>query len=76
MSDDYVLDVFQVACDKPRRIDWVMHVLGEKAIRTDGPELRAPLPPTTQGAGKWLRNSYHLMTGDPWSSAWRTHHTA
>jgi hypothetical protein len=35
MTADYVLDIFQVDCDRPRQIDWIMHMMDEHARPTE-----------------------------------------
>ncbi len=60
MTAQYVLDVFQVRCDAERQIDWVMHVLDEKAFPAgEGKEIADKSMPFTvpnTGAWVWLRD--------------------
>lgn len=72
MADGYVLDVFQVACDTPRQIDWITHVLGEKAKRTAGPEMRTIEPPAREGAWAWLREFRATSLDGVWHAAWES----
>lgn len=70
MTDDYVLDVFQVNVgEKARQIDWIVHIMDENAaVPADlNPPLAQAEPfslPAT-GAYPWLRDARSLpLTGD------------
>ncbi len=72
MTDRYVLDVFQVACDVPRQIDWITHVLDENAKRTAGPDADPIDPPGSEGAWAWLRDFRAATADGHWHAAWES----
>lgn len=49
VRDQYVLDVFQVAADKPRQLVWLVHVDGISTGSSAGPSAPADLP----DSGAW-----------------------
>lgn len=65
VRDEYVLDVFQVAADKPRQLAWLVHVDGTSTGGSAGQSARADLPDT----GAW---SYLLSPrkADPNKTCW------
>jgi len=75
MTADYVLDVFQVKCAKPSQIDWVMHVLNEKASlpANSNPVLSEcePFPLPEAGAWRWLRDARSFAPTGPVRLEWR-----
>ncbi len=68
----YCLDVFQVVCDSPRQIDWILHILDEKAERIAGPETEPCEPPGRDGAWAWLRGFRSSRQDAAWHAAWRS----
>jgi len=72
LTEHYVLDVFQVRCEAPRQIDWIVHVLDERAERVGGPEMTACEPPATTGAWPWLRDFQATSAEDAWHASWRS----
>ncbi len=72
LTEHYTLDVFQVACDSPRQIDWVMHVLDPQAQRTGGLELKPAAPPARDGAWVWLRDFRAAPADDDWFASWQS----
>lgn len=75
LMERYVLDVFQVRCDKPRQIDWVMHVLDEKAaLAGDGRTAREQaqaLELPRGGAWTWLRDARSYKPAGDVRLEWR-----
>ena len=70
VTGEYVLDVFQVDCDRPRQIDWVVHVLDSGAQRVSGPLMRA-CPPAGRGAPwAWLRDFRCAGVDGRWEAEW------
>jgi len=72
LTEGYCLDVFQVMCDSPRQIDWIMHILDEKTKRTAGPETRPCEPLGKDGAWAWLRDFRSSRQDRQWHAAWRS----
>jgi hypothetical protein len=70
LTEGYLLDVYQVACEAPRQIDWIVHAFGEKARRVDGPAAAAVEPPSRAGAWPWLRNFRAAVSDGAWHVAW------
>jgi hypothetical protein len=72
LTDGYCLDVFQVVCDSPRQIDWILHILDEKAQRTAGPETRPCEPPGKDEAWAWLHDFRSSWQDPAWHVTWRS----
>jgi len=75
LTDAYMLDVLQVACDRDRRIDWVVHVMDEKAelVRQEGGKAGAaePFALPEEAAWQWLRDAVHFKVDGPIELAWQ-----
>ena len=75
MTDDYVLDVFQVRADADRQIDWIMHMLSDKAsMPVEANPVVAKcssfkLP--SEGAWQWLRDGRSFTPDGPVRLEWR-----
>jgi len=72
LTDHYVLDVFQVRCDAVRQVDWIIHVLDERAERVSGLEMKTCEPPATTGAWPWLRDFRAAVADGAWNASWRS----
>lgn len=72
VTDAYVLDVFQVRCDKPRSIDWIMHALDGQATRAAGPETKPVDPPSRDGPWRWLAGFREAPVDATWTIAWQS----
>ncbi len=70
VTDDYVLDVFQVQCDSPRRIEWITHVLDEQASQQTELAFGAMADPQ-DGASAWLRDFRSAAGEADWQIEWK-----
>lgn len=81
MTDDYVLDVFQVDTGEvARQIDWIVHTLDEHARMVDsGPLDFAGAETYTfgdQGPGRWLRDGRVLVPAGDLRMTWANEATS
>ena len=75
LTEEYMLDVFQVACDRERQIDWIMHVMDEKAelVSEEGSPVASaePYALPQEGAWRWLRDAVSFEVERPIELAWQ-----
>jgi len=55
VRDEYVLDVFQVACDAEHDIDWIIHTFGRPESQKASIDLK-PAKMQIPGPGSWLKD--------------------
>lgn len=75
LTEDYVLDVFQVQAAADHQIDWIVHLMSEKA-RTPAeanPVLAkcTPFELPREGAWRWLRDGQSFTPDDAVRMEWR-----
>jgi hypothetical protein len=81
VTDDYVLDVFQVDAGKTsHQIDWIVHALDEHARLVDGgrPDLASaePYALPDQGPARWLRDGRVVNPEGDLRLTWKNDETA
>lgn len=69
VTDDYVLDVFQVASDEERRHDWLFHANADAGITHIAGEF-APSALPTNPPWSWLRNARSRTEDGTWRAEW------
>lgn len=71
LTEDYALDVFQVAADATHEIEWIIHgpadVTGEQSNLTFAPQAGR-----TEGAWKWIRDLRESRPEEPWWVEWQS----
>jgi len=71
LTNEYVLDVFQVSCDSPRQIDWILHVLDEQAQPQPAGLPFAPMDGPGTRPWTWLRGFQQARTDQAWQLVWK-----